>query len=270
MSIQLSKSSISYKETAADLACRIEIHECYGGKNINGWTLEFVKIKEGEKILDLGCGDGKQCLLFAKCNAKVVGVDISRELLSKAKAKAKEQRLAIEFLQWDINRGLPFNDNEFDLVTCCFTIYYVSDIDYVIKEMYRVLKPRGRIFLTGPTPDNKREFYQLHKGVTKAEIPYMPGMARFEPECLPSVKRHFKSVDYRIFTNPLTFVDAEPFIQYYVSTISVDRQLWTESFQSEDHMVECINLMRDKVNQIIAREGKMVMKKVVGGILGYK
>lgn len=266
------KETWNYKETATDLATRIAVHDLYGEKDIDDWILECAKIENGEKILDIGCGNGKQCFLFAGHfpNTKIIGIDISEELLNEAQVKAKEQGFKIKFFQWNMNRGMPFDHNVFDLVTCCFTIYYADDLDWIIREIHRILKPKGRVFLSGPTPENKKQFYQLHKEVSKAEIPYMPGRARFESEALTSVKRYFKNVNYLVFKNPLTFTEAEPFVQYYLSTISVDRQLWEKSFRNETHRIEIINLLRDKVKGIINSEGKFVMTKVVGGIIGYK
>jgi len=52
---------INYQETTSDLLKRIDIHNKYGGRNIDEWMLDLLKHQKGDKILDVGCGAGKQC-----------------------------------------------------------------------------------------------------------------------------------------------------------------------------------------------------------------
>ncbi|MEX0787823.1 MAG: hypothetical protein WD040_03390, partial [Anaerolineales bacterium] len=56
--------SIPYRETASDLQTRIDIHQTYGGKDIDAWMLGILDLAPGSRILDVGCGAGKQCLAF--------------------------------------------------------------------------------------------------------------------------------------------------------------------------------------------------------------
>ena len=55
---------IEYKETTNDLLTRINIHQQYGGRDIDAWMLEVIRPVRGERILDVGCGAGKQCFAF--------------------------------------------------------------------------------------------------------------------------------------------------------------------------------------------------------------
>ena len=52
---------INYQETTKDLQVRINIHDQFGGRNIDEWMLDLLKLQKGSKILDVGCGAGKQC-----------------------------------------------------------------------------------------------------------------------------------------------------------------------------------------------------------------
>jgi ubiquinone/menaquinone biosynthesis C-methylase UbiE len=55
---------INYQETSKDLLVRIDIHAKYGSANIDQWTVDLLKPQPGYKILDVGCGSGKQCFLY--------------------------------------------------------------------------------------------------------------------------------------------------------------------------------------------------------------
>jgi ubiquinone/menaquinone biosynthesis C-methylase UbiE len=79
---------IDYQETTSDLLARIDIHKQYGGRDIDQWMLELLQVQQSARILDVGCGAGKQCFLFfdalhGECD--VTGGDVNAELLAKAR-----------------------------------------------------------------------------------------------------------------------------------------------------------------------------------------
>ena len=173
---------INYQETSKDLLTRIDIHEKYGSANIDQWTNDLLKPQPGMNILDVGCGAGKLSFLFTdytKGEAKITGGDFSEELLDKARAKNKELGTNIDFQFLDFNKPFNYPDNTFDLVTSAFAIYYAADLDFTFGEAHRVLVPGGRLFVSGPLPENKQMFYEIIKEATNATIPPMPGSSRF-------------------------------------------------------------------------------------------
>ena len=176
---------INYQETSRDLLTRINIHEKYGSKNIDKWTTDILQPQPGMKILDVGCGAGKQSFLFhdfTKGQAEVIGGDLSNELLEKARANNAERGGGINFQFLDFNKRFAFGDNTFDIVSSAFAIYYASNLNFTFGEAHRVLKQGGRLFVTGPLPENKKLFYDIIKEGTQKPIPPMPGSSRFKGE----------------------------------------------------------------------------------------
>ncbi|MBK7451621.1 MAG: class I SAM-dependent methyltransferase [Anaerolineales bacterium] len=174
---------IDYQEPSKDLLMRIDIHEKYGSANIDMWTNELLQPKAGMTILDVGCGAGKLCFLFndyVKGGAKITGGDFSEELLEKAREKNKKTGANIDFQFLDFNEKFKFEDSSFDLCTSAFAIYYASDLDFTFGEAHRVLKPGGRLFVSGPLPENKQMFYDIIKEATNKPIPPMPGSFPFQ------------------------------------------------------------------------------------------
>ncbi len=53
-----------YRETTEDLQTRIDIHKQFGSRDIDAWMLDTLKLEKGLRILDVGCGSGKQCVAF--------------------------------------------------------------------------------------------------------------------------------------------------------------------------------------------------------------
>jgi ubiquinone/menaquinone biosynthesis C-methylase UbiE len=264
---------IEYRETHEDLQTRIDIHTQYGGRDIDAWMLDLLQPEKGSRILDVGCGAGKQLAAFHRHlegNAHIEGGDISQELLEQAQALSTELGDAFRITELDFNRPFQFEADQFDLVSCCFALYYAEDIPFTVGEVHRVLRPGGRLFTTGPMPENKQLFYDVIRSATDAEIPPMPGSSRYASEIFDAIHSGFASAELEIFENPLTFDKLGPFIDYVRASLSEDRKLWKGLFESAgefDSVMERItNEAEDRLNQ----EGRLIMTKVVGGIVATK
>ena len=265
---------INYREPAADLQKRIEIHEKYGTRTIDEWNVEVLNPQPGQSILDVGCGAGKQCFLFDKHTqgqAQIFGGDFSEELLGKA-----NERLAglgsknIHFQFLDFNKPFEFQDGKFDIATSSFAIYYASDLKFTFSEAYRVLKPGGRLFVTGPLPENKKMFYDIIKEATNKAIPPMPGSSRFKGEIFNTIDSIFDKTELLSWENPLIFPEVEPFMEYVQASLNEDRKLWTDLFNNAEEYKSLIGSIEKVAKAWHARDGKLVMTKVVGGILAHK
>jgi ubiquinone/menaquinone biosynthesis C-methylase UbiE len=264
---------INYQETSKDLLTRIDIHEKYGSANIDQWTTDLLKPQAGMNILDIGCGAGKQCFLFndyTKGEAKIIGGDFSEELLEKARAKNQQRSTNIDFLFLDFNKPFNFSDNTFDLCTSAFAIYYASDLDFTFGEAHRVLQPGGRLFVSGPLPENKQMFYDIIKEATNATIPPMPGSSRFKGDIFNTIDKIFARTELHKFENHLTFPEVPPFIEYVRASLSEDRKLWTSMFDGKDEYEALLKSIEEVAMRWFERDGKLVMTKVVGGILATK
>ncbi len=102
--------------------------------------------KPGMHILDVGCGTGNFSIKLAEMGCKVIGIDISSEMLEIAKEKAKKRGLDIEFHVMDVYR-LEFEDNTFDGVFSMAAFEFIEKPKKAYKEMYRVLKLNGQLLI---------------------------------------------------------------------------------------------------------------------------
>lgn len=264
---------INYQETSKDLLTRIDIHEKYGSANIDQWTTDLLRPQPGMKILDIGCGAGKLCFLFddyTKGEAEIIGGDFSEELLDRARVKNEKVSANIDFRFLDFNKPFNFVDDTFDLCTSAFAIYYASDLDFTFGEAHRVIKPGGRLFVSGPLPENKQMFYDIIKEATNEVIPPMPGSSRFKGEIFDTIDRIFSKTELHKFENHLTFPEVAPFIEYVRASLSEDRKLWTSMFNGKDEYEALIKSIEAVATRRYERDGKLVMTKVVGGILATK
>lgn len=102
-----------------------------------GGVLEWLAAEAGERILDLGCGDGQLSARIAATGAKVTGVDASPQMVAAARARgipAEEARA----------ESLPYADQSFDAVFSNAVLHWVRDQDAMLEEVHRVLRPGGR------------------------------------------------------------------------------------------------------------------------------
>ena len=264
---------IDYQETTNDLLARIDIHKKYGSRDIDQWMLHLLNPQKGSMILDVGCGSGKQCFLFYKAlegDAEITGGDVNPELLDKARQENAKIGNRIKLIDLNFNQIFPLNDNQYDLVTSCFAIYYSEDIPFTISEMHRVIRPGGRLFTTGPMPENKRLFYDIIFEATQQPIPPMPGSSRYSSLIYKAIQEMFSKVEVHIFENPLVFETVEPFLEYTRASLSEDRRLWKSLFEDTGGFEQVMKQIEKVATQRISQEGKLVMTKVVGGFIATK
>jgi arsenite methyltransferase len=111
-------------------------------------------LERGEAVLDVGSGAGTDSLVAAQMvgpGGRVTGVDMTREMLAKARAAAMTMGATnVEFLEGEVER-LPFADASFDVVISNGVIDLIPDKDAVYSEIHRVLRSGGRIQIADVT-----------------------------------------------------------------------------------------------------------------------
>jgi 2-polyprenyl-3-methyl-5-hydroxy-6-metoxy-1,4-benzoquinol methylase len=132
--------------------------EKYENENFTRGTLgecDFIEKEAGYdrglRILDVGCGTGRHSLELKRRGYHIVGVDLSENMLSKAREKARAEGLEIEFLQADA-RDLPF-DEEFDLaIMLCeggFPLMETDEMNFnILRSVTGALKKPGKLIFT--------------------------------------------------------------------------------------------------------------------------
>lgn len=98
-----------------------------------------------ESCLEIGCGTGKNTEWFIEKAKKVTAVDLSEEMLAKAKEKLTDDR--VQFLQADITSSWTFRNQLYDLVSFSLVLEHIDNLDHIFKEVGQSLKSGGHVYI---------------------------------------------------------------------------------------------------------------------------
>ncbi len=115
------------------------------GKGVWKYFEEMLRenIKDGATVLDAGTGEAIRAILKNSNPSKVVGIDISKGMLKKAREKIKDKR--VSFKVQDITANLPYPDNSFDIVTCTWALETLKEPKETVSEFLRVINEDGYV-----------------------------------------------------------------------------------------------------------------------------
>ncbi|MEI2738175.1 MAG: class I SAM-dependent methyltransferase [Chitinophagaceae bacterium] len=95
--------------------------------------------------LEIGCGTGKNTVWFAERVEQITSVDLSEEMLAKAKEKITTDK--VQFVQADITSSWAFRNQLYDLVSFSLVLEHIENLDHIFKETAAALKPGGHVYI---------------------------------------------------------------------------------------------------------------------------
>lgn len=149
-------------------------------------TVQLANIQPGEKVLDIGCGTGTLAILAKQTggqSVEIYGRDAAPEMIEHAREKARQQKVDVDF-QPGLAEAIQFPDETFDLVMNSLMMHHLpADLrEKALVEMYRVLKPGGRLLVVDFEPPKKglyRSFLTLILGeMTSIDNTAIPPLVR--------------------------------------------------------------------------------------------
>jgi ubiquinone/menaquinone biosynthesis C-methylase UbiE len=122
-------------------------------------TMRLLACKPGERILDAGCGNGRNLAAMIASGARPSGWDLSPEMLAVARRRFPE----VPLYEGDLQLPGPFGDGEFDAVLCALVAEHLPDPLAALHELLRVLRPGGRLVWSVSHPRLIEAGMQVHR-----------------------------------------------------------------------------------------------------------
>lgn len=257
--------------TDDNLRIRQETHDKYSvpDRSFAEWVLDRVPWRGGERLLDVGCGNG---LYYKKMQNRgiqmdYVGLDLMDSMIRNHPLAEDSDQLSLGDAQ-----DLPFADNSFDLLMANHMMHHLPDMHSALDEFNRVLKPNGVLVVATNSMNTMPELQVLMRraivlltrsGAATVRAPEMP-TDRFALENgIRLLSNHFYAVVRHDLPSALVFPDVEPAMIYLEST----RDLREPSLPPDVVWEDVMMIMRQQINQLIKHLGELVINKQAGVLI---
>ncbi|HEX2929524.1 MAG TPA: methyltransferase domain-containing protein, partial [Candidatus Binatia bacterium] len=148
---RLTRSKSYFESVAGDWE---RIRKSYFDDRVTSLAIEKL-LPRNLTVADIGCGTGTLTVELARFARKVIGVDLSQEMLRRARAVARERGLEnIEFRQGDALK-LPLKTDSVDAVFCVMVLHFLADPQRAVAELCRVTRPGGSVILVDLVQHNQ-------------------------------------------------------------------------------------------------------------------
>lgn len=142
-----------WKSANFDTWKNLYVSEYARGHDVIDTLAQYVPAFEprGADVLDVGCGDAGVPIAFAEGGARAAGIEAAAPSVERGHLRADEHGVGVDLRQ-GMAETLPFDDSSFDLVTLDNVLEHVTDPDRTLREIHRVLRPEGLLYLVTPKP----------------------------------------------------------------------------------------------------------------------
>ena len=240
--------------------------------------ISALKIVDGDDVLDIAAGTGEPGLTIATLtpNGKVIGTDLSDNMLSVAQDNAEAKRIKnYETVVADVSE-LPFADAAFNTVSCRMGFMFFPDMDLAANEMYRVLKSGGRIATSvwagpdlNPWVTTIMSIIQKHI-VMPAPVPGAPGMFRCsKPGCIADIFKQagFKNTSETLISGKVNYTS---FDRYWEMMLDVAAPIVAALANADDTTKETIKKETKELFLSRNKDGEAILDYAAFVVYGEK
>ena len=207
--------------TEERLRIRLEAHQRYSERpdDFFEWVLDRLDPQPGDLVVDVGCGVGSiHPPLCARRVRAVLGVDASRAMVQASQRQANHLGLPVMAVEADA-QALPLPDGAYDCAIANHMLFHVPDQRAALRELRRVLKPRGRVVLSAAASGHRSRLREIHARAAE-DLGYTPAdsvMHRFNLDHLDLVREVFPSAERFVREDAFVFPNTDAALRYYAS-----------------------------------------------------
>ena len=233
----MEKSLKHQYQNATNISARIRLHRDYSA-NRQGWfpwIYEQCRIADGQRVLELGCGNGTlwtENLSLLPERIRICLSGISEGMLRDARRNIGQEDSRFSFRAFDC-ADIPFPDRSFDLVIANHVLFYCRDLSRVCREIRRVLKPEGAFLCSTYGKEHMKEISRLVQQFDSRIV--LSAEKLYEQFGLENgrnlLKPFFSRIDCRRYEDSITLSQAEPLIEYILSCHGNQNQILLERYK---------------------------------------
>lgn len=215
--------------------------------DLEDWIIESLPNLQGIKVLDLGCGTGKQIFKLAPhvtFNGQILGIDISYDAINSVNEQIRKESISyIEAIQMNIDDSINKLSNKcFDLIISSYAIYYSNNQIKLINDLKSLLSKNGTIFVCGPGYGTNIEIYDIVNLFTTKKI--QPLKDFIDIQDIQEIGKKFSSYKISRLENKILFDSPEKIIKWWHNHNSFDVSIapqvedYIKSFFSKNNNLE--------------------------------
>jgi ubiquinone/menaquinone biosynthesis C-methylase UbiE len=150
---------------------RIQQNVAGASSNLEDWIIQQVRPSAGMRVLDLGCGTGKQVFVLESLispGGSILGVDLSAQAVEEVNQRAQRDGLPhVKAIEASLDDCAALLRNErFDLIVSTYAIYYATNEKQLLCDLRNHLTEQGRVFVCGPGQGTNQEIVDLVNGLS--------------------------------------------------------------------------------------------------------
>ena len=189
--------------------------------NLEDWIIAQIKPQAGMKVLDLGCGTGKQIFTLARHvspGGSLIGLDISREAVETVNERARRENIRhITAVQGLLDDSVgQFKSHRFDLIASTYAFYYATDMRQLFAGLRSLLNAHGQIFVCGPAHGTNREIIEMMNNLLPSRSKRASSIEDFMGEAdLAAIRQFYSHVVTVRLDNQIRFLSPESLLQWW-------------------------------------------------------
>ena len=217
----MSNEFIDRSTSTSSLDARLEANRRSQKIDFQEWSVKILSPKEGDKVLEIGCGTGSQTIPVAKKIGEMGSltfVDLSAQSVATVSEKlgsSTTQRGIVGSMD-DLDDLLDPGNEKFDLIYSVYAMYYAKDPKRLLDSLLDRLSPDGRLCILGPESPHgfvelARKYFEIPDEVDRS--------LNFRTEVVESfMKKYFQSFEVSVIRNPQFFYTSEDALEFFRNT----------------------------------------------------
>ena len=223
----MSEEFVGRSTSASSLSARLEANKRTQRVDFKEWSVKTLSPKEGEKVLEIGCGTGSQTIPVAQKIGKsgsLTYIDLSAEsvaVVNKKIGSSVSQRGIVGNMD-DIDELLKPDDREFDLIYSVYALYYAKNPKLLLESLFDRLSSTGRLCILGPESPHgfvelSRRYFEIPEEVDRS--------LNFRNEVVESfMKKNFQTFEVCVVRNPQFFNSTKDALEFFRNTTYYSRK----------------------------------------------